>query len=257
VTSLEHFAVGLLVQYPNYESSELTAAERTWGFPLQPTGRCLSPSKHCLGGLFRNELGAVLPVTFKENTMTTALLQGMRVAILVRDGFLESELLEPKRALENAGAATFVVSGTGDRVRGRTEKNGQKDVPVDIPLNTARAEDFHALLLPGGRSDQSVNIGEVQFVRHFMKAGKLVAAIGDGCETLLQAGTVRGCTMTSDPSLKSELENAGTIWVDNDVVCDRNLITSRTPDDIPAFNREMIRSFAEFREHSISMRKVY
>jgi protease I len=88
-------------------------------------------------------------LTFKENTMTTALLQGMRVAILVRDGFLESELLEPKRALENAGAATFVVSGTGDRVRGRTEKNGQKDVPVDIPLNTARAEDFHALLLPG------------------------------------------------------------------------------------------------------------
>jgi protease I len=109
-------------------------------------------------------------------------------------------------------------------------------------------------LLPGGSPDESVNIGEVQFIRHFMKAGKLVAAIGDGCGMLLQAGTVRGCTMTSDPSLKSELENAGASWVDNDVVCDGNLITSRTPDDIPAFNREMIRSFAEFREH---MRKVY
>jgi protease I len=193
----------------------------------------------------------------KENTMTVAVLQGMRVAILVRDGFLESELLEPKRALEHAGAATFVVCAIADRVRGRTQRNGEKDVPVDIPLSTAHAEDFHALLLPGGSSDQSVNIGEVQFIRHFRKAGKLVAAIGDGCGMLLLAGTVRKCTMTSDPSLKSELENAGASWVDNDVVRDGNLITSRTPDDIPAFNREMIRSFAEFREHSTTMRKVY
>jgi len=189
--------------------------------------------------------------------MAVALLQGMRVAILVCDGFLESELLEPKRALEHAGAATFVVSATADRVRGRTPRNGEKDVPVDIPLNSAHPEDFHALLLPGGSSDQSVNIGEVQFIRHFMKAGKLVDAIGDGCGMLLQAGTVRGCTMTSAPSLKSELENAGASWVDNDVVCDRNLITSRTPDDVPAFNREIIRSFADFREHSTTMRKVY
>ncbi|SRR5579864_6351930 len=189
--------------------------------------------------------------------MTTALLQGMRVAILIRDGFLESELLEPKRALEHAGAATFVISATTERVRGRTQRNGEKDVPVDIPLSSAHPEDLHALLLPGGSSVQSVNIGEVQFVRHFMNPGKLVAAIGDGCKMLIQAGTVRGRTMTSDPSLKSELENAGAIWVDNDVVCDRNLITSRTPDDIPAFNREMIRSFAEFREHTTGMRKVY
>ncbi|HEX6822724.1 MAG TPA: type 1 glutamine amidotransferase domain-containing protein [Candidatus Sulfotelmatobacter sp.] len=189
--------------------------------------------------------------------MTVALLQGMRVAILASNGFLESELLEPKRALEHAGAATFVVSATADRVRGRTQRNGEKDVPVDIPLETAHAEDFHALLLPGGSSDSSVNIGEVQFIRHFMKSGKPVAAIGDGCGMLLQAGTVRGCTMTSAPSLKSELENAGACWVDNDVVCDGNLITSRTPDDLPAFNREMIRSFAAFREHSTAMRKAY
>jgi protease I len=189
--------------------------------------------------------------------MTVALLQGMRVAILLRDGFLESELLEPKRALENAGAATFVVSATRDRVRGRTERNGGKDVPVDIPLSSARGEDFHTLLLPGGSSESPVNIGEVQFVRHFIQAGKLVATIGNGCETLLQTGTLRGCRMTSDPSLKSELENAGASWVDTEVVCDGNLITSRTPDDIPAFNREMIHSFAEFREHSTGMRKVY
>ena len=189
--------------------------------------------------------------------MTIALLQGMRVAILLRDGFLESELLEPKRALENAGAATFVISASGDRVRGRTTGNGQKDVPVDVPLESARAEDFHALLLPGGSSDGPVNIGEVQFVRHFMQAGTLVAAIGEGCRILLQAGTVRGCRMTSSPSLKSELENAGASWVNSDVVCDRNLITSRTPDDIPAFDREMVRSFAEFREHSTGMRKAY
>ena len=189
--------------------------------------------------------------------MTTALLQGMRVAILVRDGFLESELSEPKRTLEHAGAATFVVSSTADRVQGRTQRHGEKDVPVDVPLDSAHPEDFHALLLPGGSSDEPVDIGEVQFITHFMKAGKLVAAIGDGCGMLLQSGTVRGCAMTSDPSLKSELENAGASWVDNDVVCDRNLITSRTPDDIPAFNREMIRSFGEFREHSTTMRKVY
>lgn len=191
--------------------------------------------------------------------MTSGKLQGVRVAILVTDGFEQSELLEPRRALDNAGAATFLISPTEGEVKGWNDNEWGNEIPGDIPLKSARADDFHALLLPGGvmSSDHlRMNPQGVQFVKHFLDVGKPVAAIGHGAWTILEAGAVRGRTMTSWPSLKTDLMNAGANWIDKDVVCDGNLITSRKANDIPAFNREMIRLFFEVRQHSTDMRRI-
>jgi protease I len=192
--------------------------------------------------------------------MAVSTLQGMRIAILATDGFEQAELLEPKIALERAGAATFVISPSGDKIKGWNNQQWGIELPVDVHLKSAKAEDFHALLLPGAvinpdhlRMDQNA----VRFVKDFMEAGKPVAAICHGPWTILEAGEVHGRTMTSWPSLKTDLKNAGANWVDEDVVCDGKLVTSRTPDDIPAFDREMIRVFAEEREHTTDMRKIY
>jgi protease I len=192
--------------------------------------------------------------------MNNATLQGMRVAILIADGFQETELLEPKWALDHAGAAMFVISPAHDRVKGWTERNGEKQIAVDIPLKSAKPQDFHALLLPGGSTniDQlRTNPQALQFVKHFAQAEKPVATIGEASLLLLDLGALRGYTVTSAPSLKSDFENAGAKWSDTGVACDRNLITSRNPEDAPEFSREIIRLFAEVREHSTHMRKIY
>ncbi len=192
--------------------------------------------------------------------MATGLLQGMRVAILATDGFEHVELLEPKMALENAGAATFIVAPSEDKIKGWNRQEWGRDVPVDIPLKSAKAEDFHALFLPGGvmnpdelRMDQTA----VGFVKDFVDLEKPVAAICHGPWTILEAGAVRGRPMTSWRSLKSDLQNAGANWIDREVVCDGKFVPSRKPEDIPAFDREMIRVFAAEREHSTDMRKFY
>lgn len=180
--------------------------------------------------------------------MTDRNLQGKRVAILVTDGFEQSELVEPRKALDEAGATTLVVSPAGTKVKGWNHKDWGKEVSVDVALDSANAEDFHALLLPGGVMNPDrlrMNPRAVEFVKSFTMAGKPVAAICHGPWTLLEAGAVRGRTMTSWPSLKTDLSNAGANWVDKEVVVDGSLVTSRKPDDIPAFNREMIRLFAE------------
>jgi protease I len=182
--------------------------------------------------------------------MPNSNLQGKRVAILVTDGFEQSELMEPRRALDEAGAKTVVVSPTDRKVKGWNHKEWGNEVPVDLPLKSAKAEDFDALLLPGGvmNPDQlRMQTEAVAFVKHFTDAGKPVAAICHGPWTLIEAGAVRGHTMTSWPSLKTDLKNAGANWVDQEVVSDGKLVTSRKPDDIPAFNREMIRLFSESR----------
>ena len=192
--------------------------------------------------------------------MTTATLEGMRVAILMTDGFMERELLEPKWTLEHAGAATFVVAPGEDKVKGWTQRHGEKRVPVDIPLHSAKPEDFHALLLPGATADtdsRAAMTKAVGFAKHFLQAGKPVAAIGDGARTLLQSGGLGGRAMTSDPSLKSDVANAGAKWIDQEVVCDGTLVTSRNAEDIAAFDREIVRVFAEYRQHATYMRKVY
>ena len=191
--------------------------------------------------------------------MTNGNLQGKNVAILATDGFEQSELLEPRKALDEAGATTQVVSPAGKKIKGWDQKDWGKEVSVDVPLDSANAEEFDALLLPGGvmNPDQlRMNPTAVQFVKQFTDAGKPVAAICHGPWTLVEAGAVRGRTMTSWPSLKTDLKNAGASWVDKEVVNDQGVVTSRRPDDIPAFNREMIRLFSEGQGKSRSTRKV-
>src|ERR1700683_721612 len=191
--------------------------------------------------------------------MTSATLQGKKVAILVTDGFEQSELLEPRKALDEAGATTMVVSPNEGKVRGWNHKEWGNEVPVDGLVTSAKAESFDALLLPGGvmNPDQlRMKPEAVRFVKQFVDAGKPVAAICHGPWTLLEAGGVGGHTMTSWPSLRTDLKKGGAIWVEKEVVSDKNLVTSRKPDDIPAFNREMIRLFADARQQMRELRKT-
>jgi protease I len=191
--------------------------------------------------------------------MSTDTLQGKRIAILVTDGFEQCELLEPRKALEEAGATTVVVSPAAGKVRGWNHTDWGKEVPVDLPLQSAKAAEFQALLLPGGVLNPDrlrMHPEAVAFVKHFAAAGKPIAAICHGLWTLIEAGAAGGHTLTSWPSLRTDLKNAGAIWVDKEVVSDRKLVTSRKPDDIPAFNREMIRLFGEEGLQSGNLKKT-
>jgi protease I len=177
-------------------------------------------------------------------------LNGLKIAILVTDGFEEVELTEPRKALNAAGAATVVVSPKDRDVRGWRFTDWGDAVPVDRPLDQARAEDFDALLLPGGVTNPDklrIEPKAVAFVRAFFEAGKPVAAICHGPWTIIEAGCADGRNMTSWPSLHTDLKNAGANWTDRETVRDGNMLTSRKPDDIPAFNREMLKLFAEAR----------
>jgi protease I len=180
--------------------------------------------------------------------MTNHSLQGKRVAILATHGFEQSELEEPRKALDEAGAVTQVVSPEEGKIRGWNHKDWGNEIPVDVSLSSAKEEDYHALVLPGGVMNPDhlrMNPRAVDFVRHFVQAGKPIAAICHGPWTLIEADAVRGHTVTSWPSLRTDLKNAGANWVDKEVVRDKKLVTSRKPDDLPAFNREMIQLFAE------------
>ncbi len=179
--------------------------------------------------------------------MTTE-LQGRRVAILVTDGFEQIEMTEPRRVLEEAGAKADLVSPKGDEVQGFNHDEHADKFPVDVSLEQARADDYDALLLPGGvLNPDALRMDEqaVAFVRHFVEAGKPIAAICHGPWTLIEAGAADGRRMTSWPSLRTDLRNAGAEWVDQEVVVDHGLVTSRWPDDLPAFNRKMVEEFAE------------
>lgn len=177
-------------------------------------------------------------------------LQGKKVAILATHGFEQSELLEPRKALEQAGAKTEVVSPAAGKIKGWSEKNWGQEVAVDVPLDSARANDYDALLLPGGvMNPDSLRMNEkaMQFVRDMVDDGKPVAAICHGPWSLVEVGFVNGRTLTSWPSLKTDIRNAGGQWVDREVVSDKGLVTSRKPADIPAFNQKMIEEFGEGR----------
>lgn len=187
--------------------------------------------------------------------MPDNMLKGLRVAILATDGFEQAELTEPRKALDAASAETRVVSPKADRIRGWKSKEWGDEVRVDAPLDQAKPEDFDALLLPGGvMNPDSLRMqpNAVAFAKAFFDAGKPVAAICHGPWTVIEAGAARGRQMTSWPSLKTDLKNAGANWVDKEVVVDQKLVTSRKPDDIPAFNREMIQLFkaASTRRHA-------
>jgi protease I len=175
-------------------------------------------------------------------------LKGKRIAAVVDDGFEQVELTKPKDALENAGAVVDVISPQKKRVKGWNHTDWGDELDVTRPLDEARAEDYDALLLPGGVMNPDhlrMNARAVQFVRAFVQSGKPIAAICHGPWTLIEAGGVKGRRMTSWPSLQSDLRNAGAHWVDEQVVVDQGLVTSRKPDDIPAFNNKMIEEFAE------------
>jgi protease I len=177
-----------------------------------------------------------------------ATLTGKTVALLVAQGFEQIELAEPKAALERAGATARIVSPARDEVEGWNHFVPGDRFKVDVPLAEADAQAFDALVLPGGvaNPDQLRMLPQaVQFVRSFFDADKPVAVICHGPWTLIDAGVVRGRTLTSWPSLKTDLVNAGANWVDKEVVVDRGLISSRKPADLPAFNREMIEQFAK------------
>ena len=177
-------------------------------------------------------------------------LKGKRVAILVTDGFEQVELTGPKEALEAAGAETQIVSPVEKKVQGwegEDEDWGNKFI-VDVPLAEANALNFDSLLLPGGvmNPDKLRMMPQaVEFVKQFVSSGKPIGAICHGPWTLIEAGAVKGRRMTSYPSVKTDLINAGANWVDEEVVADNGIVTSRKPADIPAFNRKLIEEISE------------
>lgn len=175
-------------------------------------------------------------------------LKDKRVAILVADGFEQVEMTEPRKALEEAGAKTELVSPSQKEVQGWNHYEKANKFAVDVELDAAHAENYDALLLPGGvlNPDQlRVNPKAVEFVKSFFQDGKPVAAICHGPWMLVEADVVKGRAVTSWPSVKTDLRNAGAQWLDMEVVADHGLVTSRKPDDIPAFNRKMIEAFAD------------
>jgi protease I len=195
---------------------------------------------HAAGGAARRV------AALEESKMAN--LEGMKVAILVTDGFEQVELVEPRQALDEAGADTRVVSPKDQRVRGWNFTDWGDEVAVDVPLDQARPQDFDAFLLPGGvmiPDTLRMLPDAVAFVQAFFDAGKPVASICHGPWTVIEAGAARGRRVTSWPSLKTDLRNAGAEWVDQEAVTDRGLATSRKPEDIPVFNRATIELFSQ------------
>jgi protease I len=175
-------------------------------------------------------------------------LKHTRVAIIATEGFEGAELREPRRALDAEGAETKLLSPKTGEIKAWEHDRWGEPLRVDQSLAQANPDEFDALLLPGGvinadkiRTEQKA----VEFVRRFAQAGKPIAVICHAPWLLIEAGIVRGRTVTSWPSLTTDLKNAGANWVDKDVVVDNGLVTSRKPDDIPAFNKKMIEEFAE------------
>ena len=178
-------------------------------------------------------------------------LNGVKVAIVVTDGFEQVELTEPRKALDEAGASTSIVSPKHGKVRGWKFTEWGDDLPVDVSLERARPQDFDALLLPGGVINPDklrMHPMAVEFIKSFFLPEKPVAAICHGPWTIIEAGQARGRRIASWPSLRTDLRNAGAEWIDEEVVVDGNLVTSRKPEDIPAFNREVVGCFERSRQ---------
>jgi protease I len=181
-------------------------------------------------------------------TMAENRLDGLRVAILATDGVEQVELTEPRRALQDAGAVTQVVSPRKGAIKAWNHDKWGETIAVDVELAEVQTEQYDALLLPGGVMNPDklrMEPDAVRFVRTFYDLGKPIAAICHAPWLLVEADVVRGRTVTSFPSLQTDLRNAGAEWEDRDVVVDQGLVTSRKPDDIPAFNRKMIEEFGE------------
>lgn len=170
-------------------------------------------------------------------------LAGKKIAILATDGFEQAELIQPRKELDHAGATTIVVSPKSGSIKGWNHTEWGETVNVDKTLDQVSPEEFDALVLPGGVMNPDhlrMEPDAVEFVRNFAETGKPIAAICHGPWMLVEAGVVQGKTVTSWPSVRTDLINAGAKWVDEEVVSDGQFITSRKPDDIPAFNRRLI-----------------
>ena len=182
-------------------------------------------------------------------------LDGKKVAILVTDGFEQVEMTKPREALDEAGAETKIVSLKSGKIHGMHHADKGDKFDVDLTLDEARPEEFDALLIPGGLMNPDAlrsNDEALEFTRHFFREGKPVAAICHGPWVLIDAGVVRGRTLTSWPAIKNDVKNAGGKWVNEEVVVDNGLVTSRKPDDIPAFNKKMIEEFCEGRHEAMA-----
>lgn len=183
-----------------------------------------------------------------EETMKHKALKGMRVALLVTDGFEEVEMTKPRHALEEAGAEVILISPQAGHVQGYNHDAKGNSFKVDLPLSQASAGNFHALLLPGGVKNPDklrLEPEAIAFIKEIGRQGKPIAAICHGPWPLINAELVSGKKMTSWPSLEIDLKNAGAHWVDEEVVISKNLVTSRKPEDIPAFNKAMIQVFRD------------
>ncbi|MBE9077403.1 type 1 glutamine amidotransferase [Romeria aff. gracilis LEGE 07310] len=183
-------------------------------------------------------------------------LNNKKIAILTTNGFEQVELTSPREALQSAGAQVHIVSPQSDRVQGWNHYDKADIFEVDVPLSQANAGNYDALLLPGGVANPDqlrVDQQAVQFIRAFADAGKPIAAICHGPWTLIEAGIVKGRQVTSYQSIKTDLQNAGAHWVDQEVVIDNNLITSRNPGDLSAFNRAIVDGFAAGRKRELQM----
>ena len=175
-------------------------------------------------------------------------LTNNKVAILATDGFEYVELIEPRKALEEAGATTHVVSPKDGQIKGWKSTDWGESVKVDVNVKAANQSNYDALLLPGGvMNPDSLRLDKtaVAFVKSFFDAHKPVASICHGPWMLVEANVVKGRKLTSWPSLETDIRNAGGEWTNEEVVTDQGLVTSRKPDDIPAFNKKMIEEFAE------------
>lgn len=191
------------------------------------------------GGFADSAVTALAPS--ERDKMTD--VKSQKIAVLATDGFEQAELTEPVRALRAAGATVTVIAPHGGEIQGMNHDQKGDMTKVELELNQARAQDFDALLLPGGVANPDtlrVDKAAVAFVKDFSDAGKPIAAICHGPWTLIETGAVKGKQMTSWPSLHTDLKNAGADWVDQEVVVDGNLVTSRKPDDIPAFNKAFL-----------------
>ena len=177
-----------------------------------------------------------------------------KIAILATNGFEEIELTSPKEALEKEGWLTEIVSPETESIKSWASTDWGKSYKVDKTLESANPSDYDALMLPGGvinPDNLRTNEKALAFVKAFFEVGKPVAAICHGPQTLISAGVVEGRKMTSYPSIKNDLMNAGVEWQDKEVVVDKGLVTSRNPDDLPAFNKKMIEEIKEGKhEHS-------
>ena len=175
-------------------------------------------------------------------------LNGKKIAILATDGVEQVELVEPRKALEQEGAEIRLVSLKPGKIQGMNHIDKADTFPVDDTVSSVQAESFDALMVPGGAVNPDslrMDDGAVQFVRQFFESGKPIAAICHAPWVLVEADVVRDLTITSWPSLQTDVRNAGGTWTDEQVVTDQGVVTSRKPDDIPAFNRKMIEEIRE------------